>query len=85
MRYLNSLLSIVHPSNPFELVLEFDKFKYDLSTRSQNWRVGNLHRSEHEVESFQSLTNDLRHLFERMIRDRGPAVKPEADLVCRAF
>ncbi|KAH0026543.1 cysteine proteinase, partial [Aureobasidium melanogenum] len=27
----------------------------------------------------------LRHLFERMIRDRGPAVKPEADLVCRAF
>ncbi|KAG9538908.1 cysteine proteinase, partial [Aureobasidium melanogenum] len=85
--YLNSLLQYYFTIKPLrELVLEFDKFKYDLATQgSKTERVGNLHRPEYEIESFQSLTNDLRHLFERMIRDRGPAVKPEADLVCRAF
>ncbi|KAG9658654.1 cysteine proteinase, partial [Aureobasidium melanogenum] len=85
--YLNSLLQYYFTIKPLrELVLEFDKFKYDLATQGpKTERVGNLHRPEYEIESFQSLTNDLRHLFERMIRDRGPAVKPEADLVCRAF
>ncbi|KAH0078819.1 cysteine proteinase, partial [Aureobasidium melanogenum] len=85
--YLNSLLQYYFTIKPLrELVLEFDKFKYDLASQGPKIeRVGNLHRPEYEIESFQSLTNDLRHLFERMIRDRGPAVKPEADLVCRAF
>ncbi|CAD0085713.1 unnamed protein product [Aureobasidium mustum] len=85
--YLNSLLQYYFTIKPLrELVLDFDRYKYDLSTQgAKTERVGNLHRPEYEIESFQSLTNDLRHLFERMIRDRGPAVKPEADLVCRAF
>ncbi|TIA31590.1 cysteine proteinase [Aureobasidium pullulans] len=85
--YLNSLLQYYFTVKPLrELVLNFDKYKYDLAAQgAKNERVGNLHRPEYEIESFQSLTNDLRHLFERMIRDRGPAVRPEADLVCRAF
>lgn len=85
--YLNSLLQYYFTIKPLrELVLDFDKFKYDLATQgAKTERVGNLHRPEYEIESFQSLTNDLRHLFQRMISDRGPAVKPEADLVCRAF
>jgi ubiquitin carboxyl-terminal hydrolase 25/28 len=85
--YLNSLLQYYFTIKPLrELVLDFDKFKYDLETQgAKAERVGNLHRPEYEIGSFQSLTNDLRHLFQRMIRDRGPAVKPEADLVCRAF
>lgn len=85
--YLNSLLQYYFTVKPLrELVLDFDKYKYDLATQgAKTERVGNLHRPEYEIESFQSLTNDLRHLFERMIKDRGPAVRPEADLVCRAF
>ncbi|CAD0082360.1 unnamed protein product, partial [Aureobasidium vineae] len=85
--YLNSLLQYYFTIKPLrELVLDFDRFKYDLATQgAKAERVGNLHRPEYEIESFQSLTNDLRHLFERMIKDRGTAVKPEADLVCRAF
>lgn len=85
--YLNSLLQYYFTVKPLrELVLDFDKYKYDLAIQgAKNERVGNLHRPEYEIESFQSLTNDLRHLFERMIRDRGPAVRPQADLVCRAF
>lgn len=85
--YLNSLLQYYFTVKPLrELVLDFDNYKYDLAIQgAKNERVGNLHRPEYEIESFQSLTNDLRHLFERMIRDRGPAVRPEADLVCRAF
>ncbi|THW59191.1 cysteine proteinase [Aureobasidium pullulans] len=85
--YLNSLLQYYFTVKPLrELVLNFDKYKYDLAAQgAKHERVGNLHRPEYEIESFQSLTNDLRHLFERMIRDRGPAVRPEADLVCRAF
>jgi ubiquitin carboxyl-terminal hydrolase 25/28 len=85
--YLNSLLQYYFTIKPLrELVLDFDNFKYDLETQgAKAERVGNLHRPEYEIESFQSLTNDLRHLFQCMIRDRGPAVKPEADLVCRAF
>ncbi|KAI5226178.1 cysteine proteinase [Aureobasidium subglaciale] len=85
--YLNSLLQYYFTIKPLrELVLDFDKYKYDLTTQgAKEERVGNLHRPVYEIESFQSLTNDLRHLFERMIKDRGPAVRPEADLVCRAF
>ncbi|KAI5236103.1 cysteine proteinase [Aureobasidium subglaciale] len=85
--YLNSLLQYYFTIKPLrELVLDFDKYKYDLTTQgAKEERVGNLHRPVYEIESFQSLTNDLRHLFERMIKDRGPAVRPEANLVCRAF
>jgi ubiquitin carboxyl-terminal hydrolase 25/28 len=85
--YLNSLLQYYFTIKPLrELVLDFDTYKYDLATQgAKTERVGNLHRPEYEIESFQSLTNDLRHLFERMIKDRGPAVRPETDLVCRAF
>jgi ubiquitin carboxyl-terminal hydrolase 25/28 len=85
--YLNSLLQYYFTIKPLrDLVLDFDTYKYDLPTQgAKTERVGNLHRPEYEIESFQSLTNDLRHLFERMIKDRGPAVRPETDLVCRAF
>lgn len=85
--YLNSLLQYYFTIKPLrQLVLNFDKFKYDLASQgAKAERVGNLHRPDYEIESFQKLTNDLRQLFERMIKDRGPAVRPETDLVCRAF
>lgn len=85
--YLNSLLQYYFTVKPLrELVLDFESFRYDLTTQGpKSARVGNLQRPEYEIESFQKLTTDLRHLFERMIKDRGPAVRPETDLVCRAF
>jgi ubiquitin carboxyl-terminal hydrolase 25/28 len=48
-------------------------------------RVGQRRVSTQEIQGGQKFADELRHLFERMIKDRGPAVKPEQDLVCRAF
>ncbi|PNS21297.1 Translation initiation factor IF-2 [Sphaceloma murrayae] len=85
--YLNSLLQYYFTIKPLrELVLNFDKYKFDLSHhKGKIERVGARRVTPLEIRAYQKFVNDLKHLFERMIKDRGPAVKPEADLVCRAF
>lgn len=85
--YLNSLLQYYFTVKPLrELVLNFDQYKFDLATHgSKSERVGNLQVKAYEIEAYQKFADDLRQLFEHMIKDPGPAVKPEADLVCRAF
>ncbi|KAF2155379.1 cysteine proteinase [Myriangium duriaei CBS 260.36] len=85
--YLNSLLQYYFTIKPLrDLVAHFDDHKFDLSTHGgKDERVGSRKVTPLEIRAYQKFVEDLKHLFERMIRDPGPAVKPEADLVCRAF
>ncbi|QIX00141.1 hypothetical protein AMS68_005658 [Peltaster fructicola] len=85
--YLNSLLQYYFSIKPLrDIVLEYDKFKFDLSTASEKTeRVGQRQISLLEIKGGQKFAEDLKHLFERMIKDPSSAVKPEQDLVCRAF
>ncbi|PSK53951.1 Translation initiation factor IF-2 [Elsinoe australis] len=85
--YLNSLLQYYFTIKPLrDLVLDFDRYKFDLTKHGGKIeRVGARKVTPLEIRAYQKFVYDLKNLFERMIRDRGPAVKPEADLVCRAF
>lgn len=85
--YLNSLLQYYFSLKPLrDIVTDYDQYKMD-TTESQEKleRVGQRRVSTQEIQGGQKFADELRHLFERMIKDRGPAVKPEQDLVCRAF
>lgn len=85
--YLNSLLQYYFSLKPLrDIVIDYDHYKMD-TTKSQDKleRVGQRRVSTKEIQGGQKFADELRHLFERMIKDRGPAVKPEQDLVCRAF
>lgn len=85
--YLNSLLQYYFSIKPLrDIVLDYDQFKFDLSAASEKKeRVGQRQISLLEIKGGQKFAEDLRHLFERMIKDPSSAVKPEQDLVCRAF
>lgn len=85
--YLNSLLQYYFSLKPLrDIVLNYDQFKFDLETsHDKTERVGQRQISPLEIKGGQKFAEDLRHLFERMIRDPSSAVKPEQDLVCRAF
>lgn len=85
--YLNSLLQYYFTIKPLrDIVLHFEDYKFDLQSHNgKEERVGSRKVTPLEIRAYQKFVEDLRHLFERMIRDPGPAVKPEADLVCRAF
>lgn len=85
--YLNSLLQYYFSLKPLrDIVTDYDQYKMD-TTESQEKleRVGQRRVSTQEIQGGQKFADELRHLFERMVKDRGPAVKPEQDLVCRAF
>lgn len=85
--YLNSLLQYYFSLKPLrDIVTEYEQYAMD-TKKSQDKleRVGQRRVSTQEIEGGQKFADELRHLFERMIKDRGPAVKPEQDLVCRAF
>lgn len=85
--YLNSLLQYYFTIKPLrDIVLNFEDYKFDLAThKGKAERVGARRVKPFEIEAYQKFVSDLRNLFERMIKDPGTAVKPEADLVCRAF
>lgn len=85
--YLNSLLQYYFSLKPLrDIVLNYDQYKVDTATKAEKReRVGQLMVSQKEIEGGQKFAEELKHLFERMIKDAGPAVKPEQDLVCRAF
>jgi ubiquitin carboxyl-terminal hydrolase 25/28 len=85
--YLNSLLQYYFSLKPLrDIVNDYDQYKMD-TTQSQEKleRVGQRRVSTQEIQGGQKFADELRHLFERMIKDRGSSVKPEQDLVCRAF
>ncbi|TKA52384.1 hypothetical protein B0A55_13194, partial [Friedmanniomyces simplex] len=85
--YLNSLLQYYFGMKPFrDIILNYDQYKLDLhETKEKKHCVGGRHISAIEIKSGQRFARDLQELFQCMIKARGPAVKPEADLVCRAF
>lgn len=85
--YLNSLLQYYFSIQPFrDIILNCEQYQMDLSkTPNKSELVGQLQRSRLEIKAGQQYTLDLKHLFERMIREPGSTVRPEDDLVCRAF
>lgn len=85
--YLNSLLQYYFSIKPLrDIVLNYDQYKLDTTTHEgKTDRVGRRMISMVEIQGGQRFADDLKHLFERMIKSRESSVKPEADLVCRAF
>ena len=85
--YLNSLLQYYFSLKPLrEIVTDYDQYKMDISKSQEKLeRVGQRRVSTQEILGGKKFADELRHLFGRMVKDRGPAVKPEQDLVCRAF
>lgn len=85
--YLNSLLQYYFSLKPLrDIVTDYNEYKMDTSESQEKLeRVGHSIMSIQEIQGGQKFADELRHLFERMVKDRGPAVRPEQDLVCRAF
>ena len=85
--YLNSLLQYYFSIRPLrEIILNYDEYKLDTSTHAEKEeRVGQRKVSPVEIKGGQRFADDLKHLFERMIKSSDLTVKPEEDLVCRAF
>lgn len=85
--YLNSLLQYYFSLKPLRgIVSDYGQYKLDTTESKEKLeRVGQRRVSMQEIQGGQKFADELRHLFERMVKDRGPAVKPEQDLVCRAF
>lgn len=85
--YLNSLLQYYFSIKPIrDLVLEYHQHMLDLTGDVQKIeRVGQRLVSAKEIKGGQKFAAELKHLFERMIKDSDKSVRPEQDLVCRAF
>ena len=85
--YLNSLLQYYFSIKPLrDIILNYDQYKLDTSTDAgKQERVGQLIVPMVDIKGGQRFAEDLKHLFERMVKSRDSAVKPEEDLVCRAF
>ena len=85
--YLNSLLQYYFTIKPLrDLVLDFDEYKFDIERNPEkSERVGARKVKPFEIRAYQKFVYDLQHLFDRMIKDPSTAVRPDADLVCRAF
>jgi ubiquitin carboxyl-terminal hydrolase 25/28 len=85
--YLNSLLQYYFSLKPLrDIVMDYDQYKMDISAGQEKLeRVGQRRVSTQEILGGKKFADELRHLFGRMIKDRDTAVKPEQDLVCRAF
>lgn len=85
--YLNSLLQYYFSMAPFrDFVLDYDKHKYDVAKHGEKkQRVGYVFVNSVQIKGSQVFADDLKHLFQRMIKDPSRSVKPEQDLVCRAF
>lgn len=85
--YLNSLLQYYFSIKPIrDLVLEYHKHRLNLADKIEKTeRVGQRLVSPKEIKGGQKFADELKHLFERMIKDPEKSVRPEQDLVCRAF
>ncbi|CAK3972077.1 Ubiquitin carboxyl-terminal hydrolase 2 [Lecanosticta acicola] len=85
--YLNSLLQYYFSMAPFrEHILNYDEHKYDIAKYGEKkQRVGYVFVDTVQIKGSHVFAEDLKHLFERMIKEPSISVKPEQDLVCRAF
>ncbi|KAI5361757.1 putative ubiquitin specific protease, UCH repeated domain-containing protein [Septoria linicola] len=85
--YLNSLLQHYYSIKPFrDIVFNYEQYQWDADGDAvKTWRVGNMLIKPEEIRGGQRFARDLKQLFERMMRSNGDAVRPEHDLVCRAF
>ncbi|KAF7193198.1 putative ubiquitin carboxyl-terminal hydrolase 2 [Pseudocercospora fuligena] len=85
--YLNSLLQYYFSIKPLrDIVFNYDDYKLDTAVRARKEeRVGQRVISETEISGGQRFVEDLKELFERMIKDPAEHVKPSEDLVCRTF
>ncbi len=85
--YLNSLLQYYFSIKPLrDIILDYGQYRWNTATQGEKtMRVGHALVSTVEIEGGQKFAEELKHLFERMIKSRSSAVKPDADLVCRAF
>lgn len=85
--YLNSLLQYYFSVAPLrDIVLNYDDYKLDTTKHQEKReRVGYLNVSMVEIKGGQRFAEDLKRLFERMIKSPTDKVRPEQDLVCRAF
>ncbi|KAI7287681.1 cysteine proteinase [Hortaea werneckii] len=85
--YLNSLLQYYFSVKPLrEMVMNYNQYKLDTTKYTEKQeRVGQRKISMVEIKGGQRFAEDLVHLFQRMIKEPSSAVKPEEDLVCRAF
>lgn len=85
--YLNSLLQYYFSLQPVRnIILNYEKYQLDTSIDPQkSERVGQAQVNSLEIKAGQRFAQDLKHLFERMIKEHGPTVRPQDDLVCRAF
>ena len=87
--YLNSLLQYYFSVKPLrDIILNYERYEAEVTGGSDTLktdRVGQREISMVEVQGGQRFAQDLKGLFQRMIKAPGSAVQPEADLVCRAF
>lgn len=85
--YLNSLLQYYFSIKPLrDIVLDYEAYALDtVRYPTKEERVGHRKISTEEVRGGQRFAKDLKQLFERMITSRSEHVRPEDDLVCRAF
>lgn len=85
--YLNSLLQYYFSIRPLrDIVLNYDEYKWNTAIQgAKEVRVGHVFPTNVEIEGGQRFAEELKRLFQRMIKSRDSAVKPDADLVCRAF
>lgn len=85
--YLNSLLQYYFSIEPLRnIVRNYDDYKLDTSTHvEKEARVGQRKVKIIEIKGGQRFAQDLKHLFDHMIRSPETSVKPEEDLVCRTF
>lgn len=85
--YLNSLLQYYFSVQPLrDIILNYEKYQLDTTSQPQkSERVGHANVNALEIKGGQRFAQDLKHLFQRMIREHGSTVRPEDDLVCRAF
>lgn len=85
--YLNSLLQYYFTIKPLrDLVLNFSDNEFDLVRyETKGERVGARKIKAYEIRAYQKFVRSLAALFRSMITSPGPSVKPETDLVCRAF
>jgi len=89
--YLNSLLQYYFSIKPIrDIVLNYHMHRMEITSKTPSMkpkpeRVGQLEMSKQEIIGGQKFADELKHLFERMIKDPEKSVRPEQDLVCRAF
>lgn len=85
--YLNSILQYYFSIKPLrDVVLNYDEYKLNTEKIPEKVEhVGQRAISLVEIKGGQRFAEDLRELFKRMISSPERAVRPETDLVCRAF